>query len=115
MNKQVSAAVVRIETDLGAASGFVIDPDRLILTNNHVVVDAGRITVFFENGVSCTGKVQGRDLVRDLAVVKIEAIDLPAAKFGDVSSASLGCVGDWLSSWPNRPDSHHGVSLRYKV
>ena len=89
-SRRVSAAVVRIDTRLGAASGFIIDPGGLILTNNHVVVDAEEITVFIEDGTRYTGTVQGRDLVRDLAVIKIEASDLPAVGFGDVSSVSLG-------------------------
>ena len=83
-------AVVRIETDLGSGSGFIIDPDGLILTNNHVIRDASEITVFLDNGTSHTGTIQGRDLVRDLAVVKIEASSLPTLELGDLSGVGLG-------------------------
>ena len=83
-------AVVRIETDLGSGSGFVIDPNGLILTNNHVISDAEEITVYVEGGNSYSGTVEARDLVRDLAVVKIEATDLPYLEIGDLSRAGLG-------------------------
>lgn len=82
-------AVVRIETDLGSASGFVIDADGLILTNNHVVRDTEEITVFLEDGSEHTGEVRGRDLVRDLALIEIDAKDLQALTFGDVGKTPL--------------------------
>ena len=83
-------AVVRIETDLALASGFIIDPDGLILTNNHVVSDASEITVTLDDGTSHTATVQGRDLVHDLAVVRIEASGLPWLELGDLSQVPLG-------------------------
>ena len=83
-------AVVQIETELGSSSGFVIDPNGIILTNNHVIVDANEITVFFEGGLNYTGIVVGRDLVRDLAVVEIDAKGLPWLELGDISQLSLG-------------------------
>ena len=82
-------AVVRIEVELesgpASGSGFIIDPEGLILTNNHVISDAETITVYLSNGNSYEGTVQGRDLVRDLAVVRIEANDLPWLELGDIS------------------------------
>ena len=83
-------AVVRIEMDLASGSGFIIDPDGLILTNNHVISDASEITVFLDDGTSYTGTVEGRDLVRDLAVVKIEASGLPTLELGNLSRVGLG-------------------------
>ena len=83
-------AVVRIETDLGSGSGFIIDPDGLILTNSHVISDAEEITVYLEDGTSYSGDVQARDLVRDLAVVQIEAAGLPYLELGDLSQVGLG-------------------------
>ena len=83
-------AVVRIQTNLGAGSGFIIGSDGLVLTNNHVISDAETITIFLEDGTRYIGKVQGRDLLRDLAVVKIEASNLPTLEMGDVSRVSLG-------------------------
>ena len=91
VNKKVSPAVVRIQTDLGVkGSGFIFDSTGLILTNNHVVVDAETINIFLEDGTTFVGAVQGRDLVRDLAVVTIAASDLTVVELGDVSQAPLG-------------------------
>jgi Tol biopolymer transport system component len=86
----VRKAVVRIETDLASGSGFIIDPSGLIMTNNHVISDAEEITVYLEDGTSHTGTVEARDLVRDLALVKIEATELPYLELGDLSEVSLG-------------------------
>ncbi len=86
----VREAVVRIETDLGSGSGFLISADGLILTNNHVVRDAGEITVYLEDGTSYPATVEARDLVRDLALVKIEASNLPYLEMGDPVEVSLG-------------------------
>ena len=87
---EVRAAVVRIFTDRGSGSGFVIDPDGLILTNNHVISDAEDITVVLDDGSRFPGTVLGRDLIRDLAVVKIAASDLQALELGDLSQLGLG-------------------------
>ena len=83
-------AVVRIETDLGFGSGFIIDSDGLILTNNHVILDAKKIMVFLEDGTEYTGTVLGRDMIRDLALIEIEAKDLHTLELGDVSRVQLG-------------------------
>lgn len=83
-------AVVRIETDLGSGSGFVIDPNGLILTNNHLISDAEEITVYVEDSNSYSGTVEARDMVRDLAVVRIDATDLPYLEIGDLSRVGLG-------------------------
>ena len=83
------AGVVRIVTDLGSGSGFVVGADGLILTNNHVISDASEITVYLEDGSSYEGTVQGRDLVRDLALVKIETTELPFLELGNLSQLPL--------------------------
>jgi Tol biopolymer transport system component len=87
---QVRKAVVRIETDIGSGSGFIIDTGGLIMTCNHVIRDADEITVYLEDGASYTAIVEARDLVRDLAVVKIEATGLPRLEMGDLGQVSLG-------------------------
>jgi len=86
---QVRGAVVRVETNLGSGSGFIIDSEGLIVTNNHVISDATEVTVFLEDGTSFEGSVLGRDLVHDLAVVKIDATDLPTLSLGDLSQLPL--------------------------
>ena len=83
-------AVVRVETDLGSGSGIIIEPDGLVLTNNHVIRDAAEITVFLDDGTGHTGRVHGRDLVRDVALLKIDATQLPTLELGDLSRVSLG-------------------------
>ncbi len=82
--------VVRIKTDLGSGSGFIIKPDGLILTSNHVVSDAEEITVYLEDKTSYAGVVKARDLVRDLAIIKIVATVLPYLELGDFSQTGLG-------------------------
>jgi serine protease Do len=78
----------------GVGSGFVIDPSGYILTNQHVVEGATRITVGLANGDRFRGKVVGVDAETDLAVIKIDAgHDLPVMKFGDSNAAQ---VGDWV-------------------
>jgi len=78
----------------GVGSGFVIDPSGYILTNQHVIEGATRITVGLANGEHFRGNVIGVDSLTDLAVIKIDAgRDLPTMKFGDSNAAQ---VGDWV-------------------
>ncbi|HEY40470.1 MAG TPA: trypsin-like serine protease [Dehalococcoidia bacterium] len=83
-------AVVRIETDLASGSGFLISADGLILTNNHMVSDAEEITVYLEDGTSYEATVEARDLVRDLALIRIDADELPYLEIGDPMEVDLG-------------------------
>lgn len=83
-------AMVRIETELGSGSGFIIDPDGLILTNNHVIKGATTVSIHLEDGTSYSGVIHGRDLIRDLALVKIAADNLKTLGLGDVSRVLLG-------------------------
>lgn len=87
---QARTAVVRIQTDLVSGSGFIIDSDGLVLTANHVITDAEEITVYLDDGTSYTGTVQARDLVHDLAIVRIEDTELPYLELGDLSYVGLG-------------------------
>jgi serine protease Do len=78
----------------GVGSGFIIDPKGYILTNQHVIDGASRITVGLQTGERFRGKVVGVDSETDLAVIKIEAgHDLPMMKLGDSNSTQ---VGDWV-------------------
>jgi len=87
---QARNAVVRIQTDLGSGSGFIVDPSGLVLTANHVITDAEEITVYLDDGTSYTATVKGRDLIHDLAVIMIEAAELPYLELGDLSQVELG-------------------------
>jgi len=82
----------RISNSLG--SGFVIDPDGVIVTNNHVIEGADEVTVNFVDGTSLRAEVIGRDPATDLAVLRVEPPQpLAAVGWGDSDSAE---VGDWV-------------------
>jgi putative serine protease PepD len=77
----------------GTGSGFVIRSDGYILTNNHVVADAadgGRIVVTFADETSMRAKIVGRTPIYDLAVVKVDAKNLPAVDLGNSDSLVVG-------------------------
>lgn len=75
-------------------SGFIIDPDGYVVTNNHVIDGADEITVILEGGDRLEAKVVGRDAKTDLALLKIDADEpLPYVSFGDSDAAR---VGDWV-------------------
>jgi serine protease Do len=74
-------------------SGFFISPDGYLLTNNHVVEDASKITVRTHDGRSLDAKIVGRDPETDLAVIKVEGHDFP---FVDPSRRGEPRVGDWV-------------------
>jgi serine protease DegQ len=74
-------------------SGVIVSPDGYILTNNHVVEAADEIQVALSNGNSYPAKVVGSDPDTDLAVLKINATDLPAITFGRSDTLR---VGDWV-------------------
>ncbi len=81
-------------TQEGAGSGWIIDSSGLIVTNNHVVEGANSITVTLEDGRNFSADTVRTDPVTDLAVVKINAQNLPPAlKVGDSSKLR---VGDWV-------------------
>jgi serine protease Do len=75
-----------------AGSGFVISADGYIVTNNHVVKNADKVTVKFDNGEEMTAKVIGTDERTDVAVVKVDGKDLPYVEFADDNIR----VGDWV-------------------
>ena len=79
-------------------SGFIIEPDGLILTNYHVVDNAEKITVRLLDGRELAGKVVGEDQKIDIALVKISARDLPVAPLGDSDQLE---VGEWVMAIGN--------------
>jgi serine protease Do len=76
-------------TSQGAGTGWIIDPDGLIVTNNHVVDGASIVTVTLEDGRSFTAQELYADAFSDLAVIKIDAHNLPAAKIGGAKDAYM--------------------------
>jgi serine protease Do len=83
----------RVVPQKGAGSGFIIDSKGHILTNEHVVRGADEIKVTLKDGRKLTGKVIGQDASLDLAIIKVDAQDLPSLKLGDSSKLR---PGEWV-------------------
>jgi len=83
---------------VGQGSGFIVTPDGTIMTNNHVVEDASRITVFLQDGRELEAETVGTDPATDVAIIKIDESDLPYLKLGDSDQLE---VGDWVLAFGN--------------
>jgi serine protease Do len=77
----------------GQGSGFIVSADGVILTNAHVVQGATEVTVKLTDRREFRAKVLGSDPATDVAVLRIEAKDLPVVKIGDVAQTR---VGEWV-------------------
>lgn len=75
---------------MGQGSGFVISPDGYILTNNHVVKDAEKITVLFSDGRELPGTIIGTDPNTDIALVKVEGQNFDHLNLGDSDHIEVG-------------------------
>src|SRR6267378_1744154 len=82
----------RPQVEQGSGSGFIVSPDGYILTNNHVVAGADRVTVKLYDKREFTAKVVGTDPNTDVAVIRIDARNLPTVGFGNSDSTR---VGEW--------------------
>ncbi len=76
--------------DGGSGSGIIFDPNGYIVTNNHVIEGAAKITVKFSSGNVLPAKLVRADSRSDIAIIKVEAQNLPIAKFGDSSKVKVG-------------------------
>ncbi|MGQ9904835.1 MAG: S1C family serine protease [Anaerolineae bacterium] len=81
-----------VEVPAGSGSGFVIDTEGHIVTNNHVVANADKIRVTFANGSTAPARLIGADAYSDLAVIKVDvpAEELVVAELGDSSTLRPG-------------------------
>jgi len=78
----------------GVGSGFIVDPDGFVVTNNHVIGQANEIEVILADGTRYVATVVGRDRRVDLALLKIEpAAPLPFVRFAKAGEAR---IGDWV-------------------
>ena len=77
----------------GVGSGFIVSTDGIILTNAHVVDGADEVTVKLTDKREFTAKVLGSDKTTDIAVLKIDAEDLPSVKIGDPDADSRRRMG----------------------
>jgi serine protease Do len=82
------------EHSVALGSGFIIDPTGYVVTNNHVVQNADKVTVIFQDASEHTAKIIGRDTKTDLALLKIDAPKpLPYVSWGKSENEQ---VGDWV-------------------
>jgi len=114
---KASPAVVRITVsgnvdtsqgvipETGVGSGLIYDPHGWILTNHHVVEGSDRLQVELNDGRVFEGRVYGIDTLTDLAIVKIDASDLPVANIGRSSELKVGqlvvAIGSPLGTYSN--------------
>ena len=84
---------------IALGSGFIIDPSGYVVTNSHVIGEAGKVEITLQDNSKYTAKIVGRDPKTDIALLKIESNKpLPYVAFGDSSSAQ---VGDWVMAVGN--------------
>lgn len=84
---------------IALGSGFIIDPSGYVVTNSHVIGNAGKVEVTLQDDSKYTAKIIGRDPKTDIAVLKIQANKaLPYVTWGDSSAAQ---VGDWVMAVGN--------------
>jgi serine protease Do len=96
-------------TRRGSGSGFIIDPDGSILTNEHVIEGMERIVVKLSDGRSLRGRVIGADPDTDIALIKVDGQQrLPVAPLGD--SANLR-TGEWVCAIGNPLGYEHSVTV----
>jgi serine protease Do len=93
----------------GAGSGFIIDVDGSILTNNHVIDRADRITVKLSDGRTLRARVVGADPDTDIALIKVDGqTGLPVAPLGDSSTLRMG---EWVCAIGNPLGYEHSVTV----
>ena len=92
----------------GEGSGFVVDPKGYILTNHHMVPGPARIRVRLSDKREFTARLVGADPSTDLALLKIEAEDLPTGPLGDSDRVR---VGDWVCAIGNPLHFDHTVTV----
>ncbi len=83
----------RSQIEQGSGSGFIVSQDGYILTNNHVVQGADRVTVRLYDNREFTATTIGTDPNTDIAVIRIQATQLPTVRLGDADSTK---IGNWV-------------------
>ena len=95
----------QIVTLPASGSGFIVSPDGYIVTNDHVIGNASRISVLLYNDTTYQAHIIGRDPRNDLAVLKIDAEDLIYLDFGDSNNLQVGeqvaAIGNPLGEFAN--------------
>ncbi len=88
----------REQRNAGIGSGFIIREDGVVVTNAHVIAGATSVSVAMRDGTTYPAKVVGKDEVNDIAVVKIDAKNLPVSPLGTSSDLM---VGEWAIACGN--------------
>ena len=88
--RAVQATPFGLQEGKGVGSGVIYRKDGYIVTNAHVVEDSNQVNVAFADGSTEQGDVVGKDEATDIAVVKVNRNDLPAAKFGNSRNLIVG-------------------------
>lgn len=88
--EQMPGEPARERVQRGVGSGLIISPNGYILTNNHVIAAADRVAVLLEDGRELDAEVVGTDPQTDVAVLRVEADDLPTAVLGDSDQVEVG-------------------------
>ena len=78
------------DVNIGSGSGVIISKDGYVVTNNHVIENSSALTVVMHDGSEHTAKVIGADERTDIAVLKIEATDIPVATLGNSDAVKVG-------------------------
>lgn len=94
----------------GSGSGWVVDTEGFIVTDNHVIENASKISVTLSDGKQLSARVVNARPEFDLAVIKIDANKLPTLKVGDASKLR---VGDWVISIGN--PLGQGISVKQGI
>jgi S1-C subfamily serine protease len=76
----------------GKGSGLIIDRKGYVITNNHVIDEATRVQIHLKDGRTFLGEVVGSDASTDIAVIKVDADNLPAASLGDSEKLKVGQI-----------------------
>lgn len=89
----------------GSGSGVIFDPDGWVVTNRHVVCNADSLSIQLADGQNYDGQIHGLDTLTDLAIVKIDATDLPFVELGNSGTLRVGqnaiAIGSPLGTFTN--------------
>jgi serine protease Do len=88
--RNASPAVVSVTRPGGSGSGVIVSAEGIIITNQHVVGNAAAVVIRLADGREFQGRVLGRDPTIDIAVVRIQADNLPVAPVGDSDQLQVG-------------------------
>lgn len=92
---------------MGQGSGFIISPDGYIVTNHHVAGDADRLRVTLQDGKKFDAKLIGSDPQTEIALIKVDAKDLPTLPLGDSDKLR---VGEWVLAIGSPFGLNHSVT-----